>query len=383
MSIRKHTTKAGRTSWRVSGRIGTGRAAQQVTRAFGTRDEAVAYEAELARLRQLGAHAPQPASRERLDVWLEAWFRSGCTLWAPATRTNRASHLDCWVRPYIGNVPMRDLGAGRLRQWRDDIAAAGASASTVSNVMRTLSAALTEAARDGLIPSNPLAGMPRPRVVRKPRRALSALQVEAIRAQLPTVQDRVLWGLLAAAGLRPEEALAVRWCDITDGHVAVERVYVSGEFRDTTKTGRFRDVPVVPTLADDLAALRELAAGGDDGLVVANRNGGPVNIGNWRRRVFDPACARAGTPWAIPYSGRHTYCTLQIYAGLPVTEVARLAGHGTDVCLKHYAREFDRARSKHGTPLATALAAARAEVAGAGGGVPVLYAEGAGVAATG
>jgi integrase len=82
--------------------------------------------------------------------------------------------------------------------------------------MRTLSAALGAAVRDALLPSTPLPGQPRPRVMREPRKALSAEQVERIRTELPTQTDRVLWGLLYGAGLRTEEALALRWSDVRE-----------------------------------------------------------------------------------------------------------------------------------------------------------------------
>ena len=90
--------------------------------------------------------------------------------------------------------------------------------------------------------------------------ALSAEQAERIRAELPTLRDRVLWGLQCAAGLRTEEALAVRWSDVLDlsptgGPPAIDRVYVAGEFRQT-KTCKGRDVPVIAPLAADLMDLR-------------------------------------------------------------------------------------------------------------------------------
>ena len=59
-------------------------------------------------------------------------------------------------------------------------------------------------------------GLQRPKVIREPRKALSAEQAERIRAELPAQADRVLWGLIYAAGLRTEEALALRWSDVRD-----------------------------------------------------------------------------------------------------------------------------------------------------------------------
>jgi hypothetical protein len=42
--------------------------------------------------------------------------------------------------------------------------------------------------------------------------------------------------------------------------------------------------------------------------------------------------------------------------------VAAIAGNSSEVIWKHYAREFDRARSAPSVPLADALATARAKI---------------------
>jgi len=61
--------------------------------------------------------------------------------------------------------------------------------------------------------------------------------------------------------------------------------------------------------------------------------------------------------------GRHSYISLQIHAGTSPVVVAALAGNSAEVIWRHYAREFDRARTAAGLPLADALMLARATVA--------------------
>jgi integrase len=207
--------------------------------------------------------------------------------------------------------------------------------------MRTLSSALGSAVDDGKIPANPLLGLTRPKVIREPRQALSAEQAERIRAELPAQADRVLWGLIYAAGLRTGEALAVRWSDLLELSSAgctlkVDRVFVSGQIRHTTKTGRGRDVEIVAPLAADLVALyQHTMDNSGDNLVCASRAGTPINLNNWRNRTFNPAANAAGVGWATPYTGRHTYISLQIHAGLSPVTVAALAGNSPEIIWKH------------------------------------------------
>jgi integrase len=61
--------------------------------------------------------------------------------------------------------------------------------------------------------------------------------------------------LLCYARLRPGEALAIRWEDVREGLLIVDRSYSYGELKDT-KTHHRRTVDVVGPLAADLAAFR-------------------------------------------------------------------------------------------------------------------------------
>lgn len=93
----------------------SGRGSRTVTRTFSTKAAAQAFERKLLDARELGAHARGPASRDRLEDWLEAWFSSNRATWARSTVIARASVIDKWIVPYIGGVRLSELGPQRLR----------------------------------------------------------------------------------------------------------------------------------------------------------------------------------------------------------------------------------------------------------------------------
>ncbi|MEZ0284413.1 MAG: tyrosine-type recombinase/integrase [Thermoleophilia bacterium] len=126
---------------------------------------------------------------------------------------------------------MRDLGHARVRRWRQEIRAAGCPPTQANKAARVLSAALGVAVRESLIPANPCQGLRRlPVVVARPR-ALSPAEVELVRVQMPTLRDVALLGLMAYAGLRSGEALALRWRDV--GRVlVVDRAVSDGDPAD-------------------------------------------------------------------------------------------------------------------------------------------------------
>jgi integrase len=337
--------------WREGGR--------QRSRTFDRREDAQAFEAERRRREQLGAHAPAEPSREPLREWLETWWTREAHGWARSTRMVRAAVMDKWIVPWIGDVPLRDLGEDRVQDWHGAIRADGCSAGQANAALGILSTALSAARRARKVPANPCQGIRRLKVdVARPR-ALTPLEVERVRAQHPRPRDAALVSLLAYAGLRPEEALPLRWCDV-GRTIVVSRTWTYGELRERTKTGRIRAVEVVDALAADLEALRPKVAGADD-LVFPSPTGVMLDLHNWRDRVWKPAALAAGVE-AVPYDLRHTFVSLLIHEGRSVPYVAAMAGHSPRVCLERYAHAFAEAQLGASVPMTEAIAAARAEI---------------------
>jgi integrase len=174
-------------------------------------------------------------------------------------------------------------------------------------------------------------------------RPLAPSVIEAIRRRLD-VPDSTLVSVLAYAGLRPGEALGLRWTDIRDRTILVERAVSLGELKET-KTRQVRTVQIIGPLVADLAQWR-IAAGRppDNDLVFPSANGLPWNEGrwrNWRRRVFRPAAEAVGLKNVRPYDLRHSFCSLLLSEGRSVIEVARQAGHSPAMTLSTYAHVID------------------------------------------
>ncbi len=70
-------------------------------------------------------------------------------------------------------------------------------------------------------------------------------------------------------------------------------------------------------------AARELAGE----LLFPNEEGSHLAVTNWKRRVFDPAAARAGVGPLRVHDLRHTAASLQISSGASVLTVQRQLGH--------------------------------------------------------
>ncbi len=293
-----------------------------------------------------------------LSEWLAVWQARGVVDWEKSNRAPRASIIRRWIEPFIGHVPLRDLGTARVVQWRAEVLSR-TSRQNWNKARAVLSAALGAAVLEGLLPANPVAAAPKAKHRAARPRALSPREVEAIRAHMPSPRDRALVSVLAYCGLRPEEALALEWGSV--GRVLViDAAYTAGEFKGT-KTGNRRTVEVIEPVADDLAALDRGAW-----LVFRGRRGGPLNLGYWRRERWAPAVEAAGVRHATPYDLRHTFASLLIHEGRSPILVAAAMGHSDiGTVWRHYAHLFDGAGHAEPVPLADAVAEARASVVGA------------------
>ena len=165
----------------------------------------------------------------------------------------------------------------------------------------------------------------------------SSAHVLAVINEVPP-RDRLLIRFLALTGMRQSEAMALTVGDLqlTAG-VPVARVSkaveaVSGTVKPRTKTGKTRQVALPAALAADLQ--EHVRGKNKSDLVFTSPEGKTMRAGNWRRRVWAPALARARAkdptiPQFTPHDLRHYYAVASISAGVPDMFVTRQLGHAS------------------------------------------------------
>jgi integrase len=195
---------------------------------------------------------------------------------------------------------------------------------------------LTAAVDDELISVNPAARQRIPKPKARAARFLSPEEVERTASAVP-VRDQALIHLLAYTGLRIGEAafLRVRHLDPLRRRLRVEGAApeVAGKrIEGATKTERSeRTLVLSEDLTNELAQHVEVFGSWEpDAHLFTTEDGSPLRISNWRKRVFYPACERAGiTPLPRAHDLRHTAASLAISAGAPLLAVSRMLGHSS------------------------------------------------------
>jgi integrase len=336
-------TKTPNGRWKARVRVG-GRESKRLSKTFDRKADAELWVAEIRRRKQLGEAVEPTAGTQRLDEFIETyWVMHAMPNLEQKTRDNYAHVWEKHIRPRIGDRRLREITPKIVNRFRAEMAQDGVGSNTMRRALVILQSILTLAVAEEEIVDNPVAK------IRKPSQAparehvpIPVLTLERMRQDLEP-RDQALLSVLAYAGLRPQEALAMRWEDVGERTLRVARKNVDGTILPYTKTRTERHVRLLAPLIEDLNDWR-VRSGVDRGLLFSRYDGKPfteTDYRNWRRRRYEPAAERAGLDGSRPYDLRATWVSLMIFEGHTVLEVARQAGHSAETCLRHYARVFE------------------------------------------
>lgn len=231
---------------------------------------------------------------------------------------------------YFGRTPVAAIRPQDVKQYAAHVAARGVARNTVRLAVAPVKAMLATAHEEGLIRSNPAAGLRLGRTVAaSPVKVTHALTEEEVVRVLAEVPER--WQLvcefLAQTGLRISEALALTKADIDFGRrrLSVSRRLYDGELDAPKSRHGVRQVPLSPALAQRLWTL--LATAEEDAPVFADAGGQPLDRTHLYR-VVRAAGERAGIEWPVGlHTFRHSCASIMFRRGVPKEAIRRLLGH--------------------------------------------------------
>ena len=302
-----------------------------VNRTFDKKKDAQAFEATVLLAKRRGDLEALDAGTETLREFEQEWWQNYAELHLEAhTRRDYRRLIDKHILPELGRFQLRKINPRLLTTWTAKLETGDA---TTRKVLAILQGILERAVEWERIPGNPVKVVKKP--VRKRLRGVHPLSRDEVRTILGTLsgaRDRGLVSVLAGAGLRPGEALALRWEDVGDRSLAVRRSVALGGEKDT-KNRRVRNVELSDALRDALRSWR-LESGIRSGLVFPGRDGKPwsdTQYRNWRTRVFHRAA-----PGVNPYDLRHTRASELFAEGRNPAWIAEQMGHTLQTLLSTY-----------------------------------------------
>lgn len=306
-----------------------------------------------------------------VKAWMDQWLAEDAHRSRPGTHTANRSAVNQWITPTIGTVRLTKVSPAHVRA----VARAALDAGRTSGTARRAQAVLVKALRDALAEGHavPIAALettlaPQGASDRDAIPLDHALRILAVALTRP---DATRWIAALLQGMRPAEALGLRWRAINGGMVdqswqlkalpyrrardtssgfrtpdGYETIQLEGRWhlaRPKTTAGR-RVYPLPPGVADMLANWQEIAPESPHGLVWPAPDGGPRDDKD-DRAAWRAICAEAGVereledgttrPYTL-YEARHTTATLLRVIGADDETITELLGHSSILSSKAY-----------------------------------------------
>jgi integrase len=249
----------------------------------------------------------------------------------PSTIAWYESRWENHVKPELGAARVDSMRRADVEGFLTDVEAE-TSLATRRAVQQLVHKLFAVAVRSEWIIRNPADGIEMPAAQPRLAQFLTEAQVDQIAAEVPPRYQALVY-TLAEAGLRIGEASALRVKNLNGNiRVAENSVEVGGKkvIGQPKTAGSERVVPISPKLR---AILHEhLNNYGNrfdpESYVFTTEQGAQVRQNNFRKRVFQPAAARASVvPTPTVHQLRHTAASLWLQRGLTPWEVAKMLGH--------------------------------------------------------
>lgn len=314
------------------------------TKTCATRADAVA---ELEQL-LVAARTPTPVEDPTtVGQWLYRWLDLGKTSWAENTYAQQESIVRVWIVGYIGAVRLVRLTADDVRMMLAQAKSErGAKARTLQLMRGVLMTALNVAVEDERIPINPVVKVKKPPKDGDEIKPFTEAEVATILQQSKGSRYHAAYALGLTMGLRIGEVLGLR---ITHVDLDADTIRVEEQLLDLKgrvsrrkpKTKRSRRTVHLTAIAKEaltahLAILKKEGNEGTDFLFPARR-GGPTRRTNFARRYWNSLLRRLKIKHRGFHHCRHTFATLALRDGVPVTVVSAILGHASpDITYRVY-----------------------------------------------
>ena len=308
---------------------------------------------EQKRMKAMGQSSYTPHAkmnvRDFLDSWLE--HRNSGRL-APETYRNYKGAI-ARISVVIGDQNASKLSPHAIEHLMNEMSKTF-SESTSLNAYAVLSAAYKYAVKMGDFPVNPVMKVPRPGIIKNPRRHIPMddfTKIYLTASLNPYTHARVEIG--AIVGPRPGEILGLKWGDIVwdKNYIVVERqlqrVKDEGLVLRAVKQKIRREIPVTQTTLDILRVHKTYQDMNkslwieDHDLVFPNTLGKPLDPKRDRKWWLN-VLKMANVPHYTLYQMRKTAFSLMTSTGTDIPTLLQYTGHkNSSTIFNHYAFSID------------------------------------------
>ena len=349
-SVFKGKTKNGKEIWFVEASVGFDRNGRRkrTRRTCHSKTEALQLLNTLNAQRQQGLLNVITADTVR--TFGEKWIESKEGRIRATTGSDYLSRLYTYIAPQIGHIKIIDLKPQHVQAWMTQLRNQGMSVRTINGARQVVLAICKHAMRQGLIHMNPVALVdPYSRSQNHPTQVQEPWCLEEVSEVLDAC-----WGedklecflfLMIHTGMRPGEALAIRWEDIDleksqinitgtlkehrmvspDGKGVVELIRNEPKTKSSQRT-----LPITQALQDVLVRQemrQSVFEGGKPEYLIATSKGTPTSLSNLRKS-YAKFLIRKNIRYIRLHDIRHTVAHISLNnAKTSIEQTSQALGH--------------------------------------------------------
>lgn len=305
----------------------------------------------------------------------------------PSTASGYEDILRRYVIPTLGRRKLPDLTAPEIERWILILRKQGLSANTVNQARRLLFGVYKHAERQGLVPNNPVrATDPVRRQPGEPTQVKDPwTREESLKVLAAVGKDDALGCflyLMLMTGLRPGEALGLRWSDLSLG--VLQQLVVTGTLKEERRimadgsgvvrrvrnepktSASRRRLPIEPLLVKKLEEQQmrqelwrmlssDPGSWNPEGYVITTTVGTPYSASNLRKKYYK-ALDAIGVRRIRFHDLRHSVAHLTLSGDTPLEVVSQALGHTRlDTTKQIYAGYIQRYNDRFGADVAAVL----------------------------
>ena len=288
----------------------------------------------------------QGKSAVKTGAWIDTWIeKHKSPKLAPATLTSYRNNARIHIKPYVGEIPLRELSTYHIQRMLDGI---GGSLSTFIKNYNIIHGALEKAVELGMIPRNPCKGVAFPKDDKRKMRVLTKEEQKRFIMALDGEYYRAMFLTYLYTGMRIGEGIPLQWKDIdlekrtlrvnkkaivAHDYNKHEAVQVVQDFCKTKSSKRTIAITagLVAVLREHKETMMKLAEDmgeewSEESLVFRNSRGNMVYSRNLQEvlyRIYDKAEIEGATMHTL----RHSYATRCFEAGVDIKAISEQLGH--------------------------------------------------------
>jgi integrase len=172
----------------------------------------------------------------------------------------------------------------------------------------------------------------------KERVAYTPEETISILNAIERADAKLFFALCSVLGMRPSEAAAVKWENISDGVLKVREAAPYGMLGVLKTKKSKRDLDITEPVTSLLATYRNTLRNPKNGLLFQNGDGQPINHNSFAKYYIKPFAEKVCKRWNGCYSGRHGAATTLYNQEGDVRAAYQVLGNSLEVVMKTYVK---------------------------------------------